>query len=88
MAVFISAIYKLFSSALSSFIVTEKTKSSREMISQIIEEWEHLFAKDVNLILLKCYLKLVANQSKCFFFSFIYFILNYSIFSIFVRIQS
>lgn len=62
-AVFIAAIYKLFG-ALSTFIVTEKRKSSTAKLTTIIEEWEHLFAKDVNLILLKCYLKLVSNQSE------------------------
>lgn len=66
---FISAIYKLFA-ALSKFIVTEKTKSSTHQLTSIIEEWEHLFAKDVNLILLKVYLKLVSSQSKFNSFAF------------------
>lgn len=62
-AVFISAIYRLFRN-LSKFIAQEKTKSSTEMLSSVIDEWEHLFAKDVNLIVLKCYMKFVNNKSN------------------------
>lgn len=56
------AIYKLFH-AFYSFIVTQETKSSTHLLGVVIEEWNHLFAKDVNLILLKCYLKFVSKKS-------------------------
>lgn len=28
-------------------------------MSQMIDEWEHVFAKDVNLILLKCFMRFI-----------------------------
>lgn len=31
---------------------------------QVIDEWEHVFAKDVNLILLKCFMKFVQANGK------------------------
>lgn len=62
-AVFIGAVYRLFRN-LSKFIVQEKIKSSTEMLSSVIDEWEHLFAKDVNLIVLKCYMKFVSNKGN------------------------
>lgn len=34
------------------------------MLSGVIDEWEHLFAKDVNLIVLKCYMKFVGNKGN------------------------
>lgn len=48
-------------------MVGEKIKSSTKVMTDIIEEWEQLFAKDVNLILLKCYIKLVTTQGKNYF---------------------
>lgn len=61
------AIYKLFH-AFYSFISTQETKSSTHLLGTVIEEWNHLFAKDVNLILLKCYIKFVSKKSCCFFY--------------------
>lgn len=62
-AVFTTAIYRLFRN-LAKFIAQEKIKSSTEMLSSVIDEWEHLFAKDVNLIILKCYMKFINNKEN------------------------
>lgn len=62
-AVFITAIYRLFRNV-SQFIAQERIKSSTEMLSSVIDEWEHLFAKDVNLIVLKCYMKFINSNGN------------------------
>lgn len=59
-----SAIYNLLH-CLSTFIAAEKRKSSTEVLTKMIDEWEHLFAKDVNLILLKCFMNYVKEQGMC-----------------------
>lgn len=33
-------------------------------MTQVIDEWEHVFAKDVNLILLKCFMRFVQANGK------------------------
>lgn len=62
-AVFIASVYRLFCN-LSKFIAQEKVKSSTEMLSSVIDEWENLFAKDVNLIVLKCFMKFVNSKGN------------------------
>lgn len=56
-----SAIYNLLH-CLSTFIAAEKQKSSTEVLTKMIDEWENLFAKDVNLILLKCFINYVQAE--------------------------
>lgn len=48
----------------SEFIVEEREKSSTTIMKQMIDEWEHVFAKDVNLILLKCFMRFVQANGK------------------------
>lgn len=60
---FIIAIYKL-NVSLQKFIVAEKTKSSTESLSNMIDEWENVFAKDVNLVLIKSFIYIVKNIGK------------------------
>lgn len=59
-AIFTAAVYRCFS-AFSKFIELEKTKSSTQMLTDIIDEWEQIFAKDVNMVLLKSFLKIVQH---------------------------
>lgn len=64
-AIFTSAIYKMFE-VFYQFIGEERMKSSTRTMSQMIDEWEHVFAKDVNLILLKCFMRFIqANGTSC-----------------------
>lgn len=65
---------------LNEFIVDERVKSSTEDLSRVIEEWENVFAKDVNLVLLKSFINIV--NTKGMFFSV------YGLFAIVVRIHS
>lgn len=62
--VFIAAVYKMFD-ALSAFIKDERIRSSTKSLTDIIDEWENVFAKDVNLILLKCFMKFVQGSGEC-----------------------
>ncbi|KAJ6644213.1 E3 ubiquitin-protein ligase listerin [Pseudolycoriella hygida] len=62
-AIFISAVYRLFRN-LSKFLALEKTKSSTEMFTNVVDEWENVFAKNVNLLLLKCYMKFINNKEN------------------------
>lgn len=50
----------------SEFVAEEQIKSSSRTMSQIIDEWEHVFAKDVNLILLKCFMRFVQANGMQF----------------------
>lgn len=63
-AVFIASVYKMFD-ALSAFIKDERMRSSTTSLTDVIDEWENVFAKDVNLILLKCFMKFVQGSGKC-----------------------
>lgn len=47
-----------------SFIESEREKSSSKQMMQVVDEWEQVFAKDVNLILLKCFIKFVEADRK------------------------
>lgn len=46
------------------FITEERIKSSTRTMSQVIDEWEHVFAKDVNLILLKCFMRFIQANGR------------------------
>lgn len=46
------------------FINEERIKSSTSIMTQVIDEWEHVFAKDVNLILLKCFMRFIEANGK------------------------
>lgn len=61
--VFISAIFKL-NAAMFKFITSEKTKSSTEMLQNIIDEWEKVFAREVNLVLIKSFIHIIKNLGK------------------------
>lgn len=61
--VFISAIFKL-NAALFKFIASEKTKSSTQMLHNIIEEWEKVFAREVNLVLIKSFILIVNHLGE------------------------
>lgn len=53
------------------FIAEERIKSSTRTVAQVIDEWEHVFAKDVNLILLKCFMRFIQANGKCQALSFL-----------------
>uniref|UniRef100_A0A2M4A8L3 E3 ubiquitin-protein ligase listerin n=1 Tax=Anopheles triannulatus TaxID=58253 RepID=A0A2M4A8L3_9DIPT len=57
-SLFIAAIFRLFSSLMQFFSV-ERSRSSSEMLINVIEEWDNVFAKDVNLVLLKAFVGIV-----------------------------
>ena len=63
-AIFISAVYKLFR-ALYDFIHIQRAKSSTPFLDHVIDEWEQIFAKDVNLIVLKCYMRFIQGGGSC-----------------------
>ena len=58
--VFIVSIFKL-NASFCNFILTEKTKSSTQLMQNIIDEWENIFARDVNLVLLKSFVYIIRN---------------------------
>ncbi|XP_055609013.1 E3 ubiquitin-protein ligase listerin [Uranotaenia lowii] len=60
-SIFIAAIFRLFS-AVSKFFAEEKTKSSTQILVNVIEEWDNVFAKDVNLVLLKTFINIVNDS--------------------------
>lgn len=45
------------------FMNTERAKSSTKVMAQVVDEWEHVFAKDVNLILLRIFMKFIQENS-------------------------
>ncbi|XP_030373651.1 E3 ubiquitin-protein ligase listerin [Scaptodrosophila lebanonensis] len=51
---FIVAVYQLFAT-LVTFVRSEKQKSSTETLKTVIDEWENLFAREVNVVLFKSY---------------------------------
>jgi E3 ubiquitin-protein ligase listerin len=61
-SIFMAAIYRLFA-ALTQFVTVEKTKSSTADLSKMIEEWENVFARDVNLVLLKTYINMISDKN-------------------------
>lgn len=62
-AVFVVAVYRLFA-AFRTVLASQATRSGTHLLATVVEEWDALFAKDVNLILLKCYLKFVGQQRQ------------------------
>ncbi|XP_017072343.1 E3 ubiquitin-protein ligase listerin [Drosophila eugracilis] len=61
-SLFVVAVYQLFA-ALIKFIRSEKQKSSTELLKNVIDEWESLFAKEVNVVLFKSYYQLTHETS-------------------------
>lgn len=49
--------------ALIEFIRSEKQKSSTELLKNVIDEWDSLFAKEVNVVLFKAYYQLTHEAS-------------------------
>lgn len=62
-ALFTAAVYQLFV-ALSEFVGDESVRSSSRDLTSVIDEWEQVFAKEVNLLLLKCFMKFVQLSGK------------------------
>lgn len=62
-SIFIASIFKL-NSSFSKFITAEKTKSSTNMLQGVIDEWEKVFAKEVNLVLIKSFIHVIRNLGK------------------------
>ncbi|XP_017127246.1 E3 ubiquitin-protein ligase listerin [Drosophila elegans] len=56
-SLFVAAVYQLFA-ALIEFIHSEKQKSSTELLKNMIDEWDSLFAKEVNVVLFKSFYQL------------------------------
>lgn len=61
--VFIAAIFKL-NATLFKFIRSEKEKSSTELLKNIIEEWEKVFAREVNLVLIKSFIHIINHLGE------------------------
>ena len=61
--VFISAIFKL-NAAMFKFITSERTKSSTGMLQNVIDEWEKVFAREVNLVLIKSFIHIIRNLGE------------------------
>lgn len=64
--IFIAKVYDLFA-ILSDAIDVERKKSSTHLLKEVIDEWDQIFAKDVNLILLKCYRGFVESAGNYLF---------------------
>ncbi|XP_055844487.1 E3 ubiquitin-protein ligase listerin [Episyrphus balteatus] len=71
-SIFVAAVYKLHK-AFADFIKAEKTKSSTEVLSNVIDEWENLFSPEVNIVLFKSFYNFVTlnsddseNYSSCY----------------------
>uniref|UniRef100_A0A182LWT0 E3 ubiquitin-protein ligase listerin n=1 Tax=Anopheles culicifacies TaxID=139723 RepID=A0A182LWT0_9DIPT len=62
-SLFIAALFRLFS-GLMQFFAAERKRSSSELLTNVIEEWDNVFAKDVNLVLLKAFIGIV-NALDC-----------------------
>ncbi|XP_050076101.1 E3 ubiquitin-protein ligase listerin [Anopheles maculipalpis] len=61
-SLFIAALFRLFSGLMQCFAV--ERKRSTELLTNVIEEWDNVFAKDVNLVLLKAFIGIV-NALDC-----------------------
>lgn len=61
--VFISSVFRL-NAAFSKFIALEKTKSSTEVLQNVIDEWEKVFAREVNLVLIKAFVFVIKNLGE------------------------
>lgn len=60
-----ASVYTMFESFY-EFINAERVNSSTKVMVQVIDEWEHVFARDVNLILLKFFMKFVQENGLYF----------------------
>lgn len=60
-AIFTSAVYKLFE-VFYQFINEERIKSSTRTMNKVIDEWEQVFANDVNRLLLKCFMRFIQEK--------------------------
>ncbi|KAL7734397.1 hypothetical protein ACLKA6_010729 [Drosophila palustris] len=59
---FIVAVFQLFATLI-NFIRSEKQKSSTEMLKNVVDEWESLFAREVNVVLFKAYYQLTHDTT-------------------------
>ncbi|XP_055909691.1 E3 ubiquitin-protein ligase listerin [Eupeodes corollae] len=62
-SIFVAAVFKLHK-AFADFIKAEKTKSSTEVLSNVIDEWENLFSPEVNVVLFKSFYNFVSLYGK------------------------
>lgn len=46
---------------MTKFFEEEKIRSSTELLTNVYEEWDNVFAKDVNLVLLKTFINIVKD---------------------------
>jgi len=56
------AVFQLFATLI-TFIRSEKQKSSTEMLKNVVDEWESLFAREVNVVLFKSYYQLTHDTT-------------------------
>lgn len=56
---FIASVYRLFAT-MSKFFENESSTSSTEMHAKILDEWNSLFAREVNILLLKGFMNVVS----------------------------
>jgi len=61
-SLFVVAVYQLFASLI-EFVRSEKQKSSTELLKNMIDEWDSLFAKEVNVVLFKSFYQLTHETS-------------------------
>ncbi|XP_016959436.2 E3 ubiquitin-protein ligase listerin [Drosophila biarmipes] len=61
-SLFVVSVYQLFASLI-EFIRSEKQKSSTELLKNMIDEWDSLFAKEVNVVLFKSFYQLTHETS-------------------------
>ncbi|EDV97987.1 E3 ubiquitin-protein ligase listerin [Drosophila grimshawi] len=59
---FVVAVYQLFATLI-TFIRSEKQKSSTQLLKNVIDEWESLFAREVNVLLFKSYYDLTHEST-------------------------
>uniref|UniRef100_A0A182NK38 E3 ubiquitin-protein ligase listerin n=1 Tax=Anopheles dirus TaxID=7168 RepID=A0A182NK38_9DIPT len=62
-SLFIAALFRLFN-GLMQFFGVERQRSSSELLTNVIEEWDNVFAKDVNLVLLRAFVGIVNALDK------------------------
>ncbi|XP_058066938.1 E3 ubiquitin-protein ligase listerin [Anopheles bellator] len=62
-SIFIAAVFQLFN-GLMQFFNAERLRSSSEMLTNVVEEWDNVFAKDVNLVLLKTFIGIVSQLDR------------------------
>uniref|UniRef100_A0A182S985 E3 ubiquitin-protein ligase listerin n=1 Tax=Anopheles maculatus TaxID=74869 RepID=A0A182S985_9DIPT len=62
-SLFIAALFRLFS-VLMQYFTVERKRSSTDLLTNVIEEWDNVFAKDVNLVLLKAFIGIVNALGK------------------------